>query len=148
MRHSALWVYEGFADKLGEEKATNYLEKIDYGNMDASTKGGTYWVAGELAISTYEQLAFLKKLFLNELPFDKEHQRLLKEVMIEKAGNKWILRAKTGWHGQYGWWVGWIEWPTGPVFFALNIDTPNGVDDLYKRKAITKDILTSIDALP
>jgi hypothetical protein len=33
-------------------------------------------------------------------------------------------------------------------FFALNIDTPNRLDDLYKREEITRAILQSIDALP
>ncbi len=36
----------------------------------------------------------------------------------------------------------------GPVFFALNIDTPNRMDDLFKREAIVRAILRSIEALP
>ena len=64
-----------------------------------------------------------------------------------EAGRNWILRAKTGWEGRMGWWVGWAEWPTGPVFFALNIDTPNRMDDLFKREAIVRAILRSIEAL-
>ena len=53
-----------------------------------------------------------------------EHQRLLKDVMIVEAEKDWILRAKTGWEGRHGWWVRLAEWSAGPVFFALNIDTP------------------------
>ena len=68
--------------------------------------------------------------------------------MIVEAGRNWILRAKTGWEGRMGWWVGWVEWPTGPVFFALNIDTPNRTGDLAKREQIARKILQSIDALP
>jgi beta-lactamase class D len=41
-----------------------------------------------------------------------------------------------------------VEWPTGPVFFALNIDTPRRLDDLAKRQGITRAILRSIGALP
>ena len=44
--------------------------------------------------------------------------------------------------------VGWVEWPAGSVFFALNIDTPKRMDDLYKREAITRAILQSLQALP
>ena len=73
---------------------------------------------------------------------------MVKYIMITEAGRNWILRAKTGWEGRFGWWVGWVEWPTGPVFFALNIDTPNRTDDLFKREAIVRAILHSIDALP
>ncbi len=148
MRNSTLWVYELFAKKIGEDKARQYLKKIDYGNADPSTAKGNYWVDGNLEISAHEQILFLKKLYRNELPFQIEHQRLLKDLMIAEAGRNWILRAKTGWEGRFGWWVGWVEWPTGPVFFALNIDTPNRTDDLYKREAIVRAILRSIDALP
>ncbi|MBV5262015.1 class D beta-lactamase [Synechococcus moorigangaii CMS01] len=148
MRNSAVWVYEMFADEIGEAKAREYLTEIDYGNADPSTNGGAYWIDGALAISAQEQVDFLQKLYRNELPFKVEHQRLVKDIMIVEAEQNWILRAKTGWEGRWGWWVGWVEWPTGPVFFALNIDTPNRLDDLYKREAITRAILQSIDALP
>lgn len=148
MRNSAVWVYEMFAEEIGEAKAREYLTQIDYGNADPSTSEGVYWIDGALAISAQEQVYFLQKLYQNELPFRVEHQRLVKDVMIVEAEQDWILRAKTGWEGRWGWWVGWVEWTTGPVFFALNIDTPNRLEDLYKRTEITRAILQSIDALP
>ena len=148
MRNSAVWVYELFAKQIGEGRAKDYLKKLNYGNADPSTKHGDYWIDGSLAISAYEQISFLKRLYRNELPFRVEHQRLVKDIMIVEAERDWILRAKTGWDGRMGWWVGWVEWPTGPVFFALNIDTPNRMDDLPKREAITRSILRSIKALP
>jgi beta-lactamase class D len=148
MRSSAIWVYELFAKEIGDERAQQYLEKIQYGNADISTEHGTYWVDGNLSISAFEQVNLLQKLYRNELPFRLEHQLLLKDILIVEADRNWILRAKTGWEGSYGWWVGWVEWPDGPVFFALNIDTPNRVKDLYKREAITREILQSIHALP
>ena len=148
MRNSTVWVYEMFANEIGEAKAREYLTQIDYGNADPSTSEGAYWIDGALEISAQEQIYFLQKLYQNELPFRVEHQRLVKDMMIVEAERTWILRAKTGWEGRWGWWVGWVEWPTGPVFFALNIDTPNRLNDLYKREAITRAILQSIDALP
>ncbi|ABV87957.1 Beta-lactamase [Shewanella pealeana ATCC 700345] len=153
MRSSAVWVYDEFAKQLGESKAQNYLSLIDYGNADpsfehSSTDGSSYWIDGKLAISAAEQVEFLQKLYRNQLPFELAAQLLVKDIMIVEAGRDWILRAKTGWQGQHGWWVGWVEWPTGPVFFALNIDTPNRMQDLYKREAIVREVLQSIDALP
>ena len=148
MRNSAIWVYDIFAAQLGEKKSTNYLKKIAYGNADATTAQGSYWIEGKLAISAFEQIEFLQRLYKNELPFKVEHQLLVKDIMVVEANEKWILRAKTGWQGKHGWWVGWVEWPNGPVFFALNIDTPERWKDLYKRQAIVRDILQSIEALP
>ena len=147
MRNSTVWVYEGFARQLGEERETDYLRKIGYGN--ATSRGEQpFWVDGDLAVSAQEQISLLRRLYRNELPFRVEHQLLVKDVMINEAGSDWILRAKTGWSGKTGWWVGWVEWPSGPVFFAMNIDTPNRWADLPKRQGITRAILRSIKALP
>ena len=147
MRNSTVWVYERFAKQLGEKREAAYMRKIGYGNALASG-GKPFWVEGDLAISANEQISFLRRLYRNELPFRVEQQRLVKDVMINEAGYDWILRAKTGWTGKIGWWVGWVEWPTGPVFFALNIDTPNRMGDLAKRQEITRNVLRTINALP
>jgi len=154
MRHSVIWVYERFAEELGEAKVRDYLARADYGNAeptvdpDAEGEPEPYWVNGRLEISPEQQVAFLQRLYYNQLPFEVRHQRLVKDIMIVQAERDWILRAKTGWDGQRGWWVGWVEWPDGPVFFALNIDVPNRWDDLYKRQAITQSILQELGALP
>ena len=99
------------------------------------------WLDGALRISAMEQVDFLRKLYRNELPFKVEHQRLVKDIMIVEAGRDWILRAKTGWQArvepQIGWWVGWVETPTGAVIFALNIDLPGGMKDAPKRRRLS-----------
>jgi beta-lactamase class D len=152
MRYSAVWVYDLLAKELGEDKANNYLHKIQYGNENASsknlsTKSGSYWIDGELSISAVEQINFLQRFYENKLPFSLAHQLLVKKMMISDKGDDWLIRAKTGWQGQYGWWVGWVEKPTGPVYFALNIDTPNRLKDLYKRQTIVREVLKSIHVL-
>ena len=122
------------------------MQRLDYGNADPSVEQGDYWIDGKLAITAEEQIEFLQRLYRNQLPFTIEHQRLVKDLMIVEADRNYILRAKTGWEGRYGWWVGWVEWPSGPVFFALNIDTPNRLSDLPKREGITRAILAIIDS--
>ncbi len=152
MRHSVVWVYEEIARAIGARRERRYLRLIAYGNADPSGGIERFWLDGALRISAREQVDFLQRLYRNELPFRIEHQRLVKDMMIVEAGRDWILRAKTGWQArvepQVGWWIGWVERPDGPVFFALNIDMPNGARDLGKREGITRAILRSIDALP
>lgn len=147
MRNSTVWVYERFAKELGDARETAYMRKIGYGNA-VTTGDKPFWVEGDLAISSFEQIALLQRLYRNQLPFQVEHQRLVKDVLINEAGPNWILRAKTGWSGKIGWWVGWVEWPGGPVFFVLNMDTPNRLGDLAKRQSITRNVLRSLNALP
>jgi len=152
MRNSVVWVYQQIARIIGEDGERRYLRKIDYGSADPSGGIDRFWLDGKLTISAFEQIAFLQRLYRNDLPFRVEHQRLVKDIMIVEAGRNWILRAKTGWQArvepQVGWWVGWVEWPDGPVFFALNIDMPNRADDIPKRESIARNILLSIQALP
>lgn len=145
MRHSALWVYERFAKELGDQREAAYLRKTGYGNALATGKA-PFWVGGDLAISAFEQVVFLRRLYRNQLPFQVAHQRLVKDVMVNEAGPDWILRAKTGWSGRLGWWVGWVERPNGAVFFAINIDTPNREGDLSKRQSIVKAALLGMQA--
>lgn len=146
MRHSVVWVFERFAEVIGESKEREYLGRIQYGNQDPTGKS-PFWVEGNLKVSAHEQIGFLRQLYRNKLPFDVADQRLVKEVILVEAGPDWILRGKTGWSGAVAWWVGWVEHPDGPVFFALNIDTPGRLEDLPKREGITRSILASIGAL-
>ncbi len=148
IRNSVIWVYQWFAVEIGEEQARAYLASVGYGNADPTGGEDGYWLDGALRISALEQVGFLRRLCHNALPFDEADQRLVKDIMVNEAGPDWILRAKTGWSGTLGWWVGWIEWPTGVVYFALNIDTPNRFEDLGKRQAITRQVLGLLDAAP
>lgn len=152
MRLSVVWVYQALARQLGLEKERSYLRRIGYGNADPGEAVDRFWLEGPLAISAEEQIAFLKRLYRNELPFAVEHQRLVKDLIVVEARPGWILRAKTGWTArlrpQIGWWVGWVEQPEGPVFFAINIDMPDGGADAPKREAIARAVLRSIKALP
>lgn len=148
MRGSVVWVYQWIGQQIGEKAARKYLEKAGYGNADPGGGEEGYWLDGDIRINAFEQIQFLQKLYYNSLPFKIEHQRLVKDIIIVQAGRDWILRAKTGWEGSFGWWVGYVEWSTGPVFFALNMDTPNRLSDLHKREAIARAVLQSINALP
>jgi len=151
MRNSVVWVYQQFARSIGERAEKDYLLKINYGNADPSALVFAFWLDGSLKISTFEQVAFLQRLYRNELPFSVEHQRLVKDIMIIEAGKNWILRAKTGTYTNtkpgLGWYVGWVERPDGAVFFALNIDLIKD-EDSPKRVGIPRSILRSIQALP
>lgn len=155
MRNSVVWVYQRFAREIGEAREREYLERIDYGNADPSGGVERFWIEGDLKISALEQIEFLRRLYYNDLPFRVEHQRLVKDIMINEAGHEWtrewILRAKTGWgtitDPDIGWWIGWVERPDGPVFFALNIDMPNGIDDAPGRKQVARGVLQRIGAL-
>jgi len=147
MRHSAVWVFERFAEQIGLDQEAAWMRTLSYGN---ARSGGPqpFWVEGELAISALEQIDFLVRLYENALPVARAHQDTVKDVMRLDAGEQWVLRGKTGWSGTIGWWVGWVERAEGPVFFALNIDTPGRMRDLPKREWIVRRALGRLGVLP
>ncbi len=69
MRNSVVWVYEGFARAIGAEREAEFLQRLRYGNMDISGGLATFWLDESLKISAHEQVAFLRGLSRNELPF-------------------------------------------------------------------------------
>ncbi len=139
-KNSCVWCYKEFASKISFEKYKDYLKELNYGNKIIGDDITDFWLDESLKITTFGQIDFLKKFYTNDLPFKIEDINLLKEIMIDEKDKDYIIRAKTGWEGKYGWYVGYVETKTDVWFFALNIDT-NSKDDLPKRKNLTLDAL-------
>ena len=139
-KSSCVWCYQEFASQIGIEKYKKYLKKLNYGNKKIGDDVTTFWLDESLRITIFGQLSFLKRLYSNNLPFKQEDINTLKEIMIDEKNENYTIRAKTGWEGRYGWYVGYIETKDDVCFFALNIDTKTK-EDLAKRKAITLEAL-------
>ena len=137
---SCVWCYKEFASKIDKNKYKNYLEELNYGNKIIGDNITDFWLDESLKLTAYGQIEFLKRLYKNDLPFKIENIDALKEIMIDEKTNDYIIRAKTGWEGKYGWYVGYIETKNDVYFFATNINTKSK-DDLAKRKKITLEAL-------
>lgn len=144
-KSSCVWCYQLFARTIGLEKYDDYLTKLHYGNATVGVDVERFWLDGALRITAYEQIAFLKKLYLNDLPFRAEHIELLKTIMIDEQGKNYTIRAKTGWAlpkdaEHHGWYVGYVESSRGVYFFATNLIT-SSFDELPLRKLLTLEAL-------
>ena len=139
-KSSCVWCYKEFASKITTKKYKEYLKELDYGNKTIGDDVTDFWLDESLKITAYGQIKFLKRLYSNDLPFKQEDINLLKELMIDEKSENYVVRAKTGWEGRYGWYVGYVETKNDVWFFALNIDTKTK-EDLAKRKAITLEAL-------
>ena len=64
--------------------------------MATPTSNGDYWIDGNLAIAAQEQIAFLRKLYHNELPFRVEHQRLVKDLMWKPVATGYCAQRRAG----------------------------------------------------
>lgn len=121
-------------------------KELNYGNKTIGKDVTDFWLDESLRITAFEEIRFLKQLQANNLAFKQEDINLLKELVIDEKSENYVVRAKTGWEGRYGWYVGYVgyvgyvETKNDVWFFALNIDTKTK-EDLSKRKALTLEAL-------
>lgn len=150
-QNSCVWCYQLFALQLSIEQYKSYLKMLHYGNEEVGESLSSFWLDGQLRITSYGQIEFLKKLYNNELPFKHEHLEILKSIMIEKENDNYVLRAKTGWvkseDENYAWYVGYVQNKEDVWFFATNIIAKTA-QDLPVRKYMTVQALKNLDILP
>ena len=143
---SCVWFYQELAKRVGNKKYLSHLDSLNYGNKLTGPDVTTFWLEGDVRISAMEQIAFLKKLYNNELPYKKNYLQLVKELMVVDRTQDQIIRAKTGWatriKNQYGWYVGYAEAKGQVWFFATNIDIEKKSDARH-RNEITMQALKS-----
>ena len=136
---SCVWCYQKLAKKIGNDKYLNYLNKLHYGNEKTGLDVSSFWLEGDIKISAVEQIDFLKKLYKNDLPFKQKYIDITKKILTVKKTKDYTIKAKSGWSGKIGWYVGYIETKNNIWFFALNADIKK--EELKYRKQIIMEIL-------
>lgn len=136
---SCVWCYQRFAKKIGNEKYLDWLKKIDYGNEKTGLDVSTFWLEGDLQISAVEQIEFLKKLYKDDLPFQQKYIDITKKILTVEKTKDYIIKAKSGWSGKIGWYVGYVETKNNIWFFTLNADIKK--EELKYRKQIVMEAL-------
>ena len=141
--------YKYMASKIGKNRMQEHLNKLDYGNKQIGTENA-FWLDNSLQISAYEQIEFLKKLVLLQLPYSECNQQAVQRICLRSMDSDCSWYGKTGWATDnvripIGWFIGWLhQEKSGKTYlFALNADIASA-DDLYKREACVKDIFEAL----
>ncbi|HWS90623.1 MAG TPA: penicillin-binding transpeptidase domain-containing protein [Pyrinomonadaceae bacterium] len=152
-KRSVVWYYRELALKVGEKRMKEYVDKLDYGNEDASGPLNGFWLNSSLKISADEQVEFLKRLHKEDLPVAKRSIKILKEIMTLEETPGYRLSGKTGGgslgENRYlGWFVGYLETEENTYFFATEIEGPTYLSIRDERIAVTKRILADLGHMP
>jgi len=140
MSVSCVWCYQKISKSISKDKYLDYLKKFNYGNKTVGLDKSSFWLGGgSLKISAYEQIDFLKKLYNNYLPIDKKYIDITKKILTVEKNDNYEIKAKTGWSGTIGWYVGYIETKANVYFFAMNGDID--ASQLKTRKEIVMEAL-------
>ena len=151
IKASQVPAYQLLARKIGIMKMKEEINKLNFGNKNIGEEIEQFWLKGPLKISAVEQCKLLTKLAKNELPYTKDIQKQVKEIIILEKTKEWTLYGKTGWVTSnieipVGWFVGWVE-KEGKIYsFAINLDIKES-KDLPKREEIAKESLKSLNII-
>jgi beta-lactamase class D len=145
MRESVVWYYRMLAPQIGAARMSEWLARFEYGNRDISSGIDAFWLEGSLLVSADEQLRFLERLHDGAWGSPRS-LAVLREILEVERGPDWRLLAKTGLgrtpQGRpLGWWVGWVERPAGPLFFAANLEADDWATVQEARVRLVRETL-------
>src|SRR5215208_3711930 len=151
-KRSVVWYYRELALQVGERRMKEYVNKLDYGNEDASGPLNGFWLNSTLKISADEQVEFLRRPYKEELPVSRRSVSIVKEIMTLEETPDYKLSGKTGGgplgeNRFLGWFVGYLETTDNTYFFATEIEGPTYLSIRDERIALTKRILKGLGRL-
>jgi beta-lactamase class D len=145
--------YQDLARRIGQPKMQHWLDTLGYARRYDTFKIknnlDTFWLDNSAKVTADEQLGLVKKLYFDQLPFQKRSQRIVRSMMLWENNSNYKLSYKTGWNttdkgNQLGWIIGWIEENNHPYFFVLQVESPDkNVDFKTIRINLLKEILKS-----
>lgn len=144
-KYSCVWVYVDFTKYISADTYQDYLHKFNYGNEKMQGPAHMFWLAGNMRISANQQIDFITKLYRDELPVDKKHQKLVKELMVLDQNGIRTFSGKTGGakitDSEYIMWlVGYVETNENTYCYAMNFISNDFDSDKHKRVLITKKV--------
>ena len=115
---SAVPYYQEVARRIGKDTMQFWLDSLGYaakyGRAIIRNNIDTFWLDNSIKITADEQLGLAKKLYFDQLPFQKRVQEIVKKVMLHEDNANYKLSYKTGLGYRENdnaicWVVGWIE---------------------------------------
>lgn len=152
---SAVPYYQEVARRIGKDTMQFWIDSLGYGSRYQKPKIGkidTFWLDNTVKVTPDEQLGLVKKLYFDQLPFQKRSMRVVKDLMVMEKNANYTLAYKTGWGfsengNAVGWMVGWMVENQHPYFFSLNLEGPHGTKMQEVRMNVLKGILNQLGFL-
>ena len=147
---SAVAYFQEVARRIGKDTMQRWIDSLQYGNRLIGKSVDSFWLDNSIQISPDEQLGLVKRLYFDQLPFQKRTQQIVRDAMKQEENTLYSLSYKTGWRiddqkKSIGWVVGWIEENKHPYFFVTFVKSEDPTVDMKKiRLQITKGILKQL----
>ena len=147
--------YQEVARRIGKDTMQFWIDSLGYGTRFQKPVIKTidsFWLDNSVKVTADEQLGLMKKLYFDQLPFQKRSMRIVKEVMVMEKNANYTLAYKTGWGyrengNSIGWIIGWIEENRHPFPFVLQVEGAKEIDMPTVRMNVLKGILNQLGYL-
>ncbi|ULQ56195.1 class D beta-lactamase [Flavihumibacter rivuli] len=148
-RYSAVPWFQELARRIGKDTMQRWLDTLGYASRYGRAtinKIDTFWLDNSIKITPDEQLGLVKKLYFDQLPFQRRTHEIVRRMMLFEDNANYKLSYKTGWGKNEraentAWIIGWIEENKHPYFFVLQVSSK---DPDAKMDVIRMNILKGI----
>ena len=153
--YSSVPYFQEVARRIGKDTMQRYLDSMGYGaryQKPVIKVIDSFWLNNNVKITADEQLGIVKKLYFDQLPFQKRSQRIVRQVMLRQSNANYTLSYKTGLGftengNAIGWVVGWVVENNHPYPFVLNIEGSPGTDIMKARLNVLTGIFKQLGFL-
>ena len=152
-RVSSVPWFQELARRIGKDTMQYWLDTLGYGRSKGRVKINrvdSFWLDNSVKMTPDEQLGLMKKLYFDQLPFQRRTGEILSRMMLMEDNSNYRLSYKTGWGNaengdSIGWIIGWIEENKHPYFFVLQLRSADPqVDMAAARLRILKGMLKQL----
>lgn len=149
-RASSVPWFQELARRIGKDAMQHWLDTLGYGRSKGRTvinRVDSFWLDNSIKMTPDEQLGLMKKVYFNQLPFQRRTGDIVGRMMLMEDNSNFRLSYKTGLgyaenRDAIGWIIGWIEENKHPYFFVLQLRSSDpDVDMAAARLRVLKGIL-------
>lgn len=135
--------YEKMVTKIGRASILKAIDSLHYGKGVVSNNLTNFWMDQSLKITPDEQLGLIKKMYFNELIFQKKSQEKYKKMILrlDNANYKLSYIVGSDTSRNETWVLGYVEENKHPYFFVLNTSATSGESLIPRNITLLKSIL-------
>ncbi len=142
--------YQNLIAKIGRGDILKTIDSLHYGKGQVSANMNQFWMDQSLRITADEQLGFIKKLYFNELLFQKRSQEIARKIILKEDNANYrlsyIMATDTtqlsSTTKNASWMIGYVEENKHPYFFVFNTNSLQKDSLAPKNIAMLKRILS------
>jgi len=136
--------YQNMIQQIGRPTILKVIDSLHYGKGIVSADMAKFWSDNSLKITPDEQLGLIKKLYFDQLYFQKRSQDLVKKMILKEDNASYKLSYIAGSSldsNNQSWVLGYVEENKHVYFFVLSTKSLKADDLSNKNIAVLKQIL-------